>query len=57
MNYELNKEKTEINKWDMNLDNLINYEYKHDSWINDISTSIRTDQHQHKDIMLAECEI
>ena len=41
----------------MNLDDLINYEYKHNSWINDISTLIRTDQHQHKDIILTECKI
>ena len=33
MNHELNEEKAEINKWDMNLDDLMNYEYAHDSWI------------------------
>ena len=33
MNHELNEEKAEINKWNMNLDNLMNYEYVHDSWI------------------------
>ena len=31
MNHKLNEKKAEINKWDMNLDDLINYEYAHDS--------------------------
>ena len=30
-NHELNEKKVEINKWDMNFDNLMNYEYAHDS--------------------------
>ena len=33
MNHKLNEEKAEIDKWDINLDNLMNYEYAHDSWI------------------------
>ena len=31
MNHKLNKKKVEINKWDMNFDDLMNYEYMHDS--------------------------
>ena len=57
MNYKLNEEKIEINKWDMNFDDLMNYEYMHDSWIQSILTAVKTDQQQHKEIMLAECEI
>ena len=30
INYEFNEKKAEINKWDINLDNLMNYEYAHD---------------------------
>ena len=41
----------------MNLDNLMNYEYAHDSWIQSILTAIKTSQQQHKKIMLTECEI
>ena len=41
----------------MNLDDLMNYEYVHNSWINDILTSIKTNQCQHKNIMLIKCEI
>ena len=33
INYELNEEKAEINKWDMNFNDLINHEYIYDSWI------------------------
>ena len=57
INHEFNKEKIEINKWDMNLDNLMNYEYVHDSWIQLILIIIKIDQQQHKEIMLAECKI
>ena len=39
--HKLNEEKAEINKWDMNLDNLMNYEYAHDSWIQSILTVIK----------------
>jgi len=41
----------------MNFNDLINYKYKHDSWINDILTSVKTDQCQHKNIILTEYEI
>ena len=35
----------------------MNYEYAHDSWIQSILTVIKTDQWQHKKIMLTECKI
>ena len=37
MNHKLNEKKFEIDKWDMNLDDLMNYKYVHDSWIQSIS--------------------
>ena len=41
----------------MNFEDLMNYEYAHDSWIQSILTMIKTSQQQHKKIMLTECEI
>ncbi len=41
----------------MNLNDLMNYEYAHDSWIQSILTAAKTSQQQHKEIMLTECEI
>ena len=46
-----------INKWDMNLENLLKHEYEHDLWIFEIMNAIKNDQQQHKNIMIAECEI
>ena len=57
INYKLNEKKTEINKWDMNFDDLMNYKYMHDSWIQSILITVKIDQQQHKKIMLAECKI
>ena len=57
MNHKLNKEKAEINKWNMNFDNLMNYKYVHNSWIQLILITIKISQQQHKKIMLAECKI
>ena len=41
----------------MNLDDLMDYEYAHDSWIQLILTAVKTGQQQHKKITLTECEI
>ena len=41
----------------MNLNNLINYKYMHDSWIQLILIMIKTNQQQHKKITLIECKI
>ena len=41
----------------MNLDDLMNYEYMHDSWIQSILITVKTDQWQHKEIILTECKI
>ena len=41
----------------MNLDNLMNYKYMHDSWIQLILIMIKTDQWQHKEITLIEYEM
>ena len=54
---ELNRNESEIDKWDMEIDELIEYEYKDDPWITDIIKAIRTGKRKHKDIILAEYEI
>jgi transposase InsO family protein len=46
-----------IDKWDMDLDDLLKHEYEHDLWISEIMNAIKNGQRQHKDITLAECEI
>ena len=46
-----------IDKWDMNLENLLKHEYEHDLWIFKIINAIKNNQQQHKNIMLAECKI
>jgi hypothetical protein len=39
---ELNQNKLEINKWDMEIDKLIEYKYKNNLWITDIIKAIQT---------------
>ena len=41
----------------MNFDNLMNYKYMHDSWIQSILITVKTDQQQHKEITLTEYEL
>ena len=41
----------------MNLDELMDYKYTHDSWIAEITNMIKTDQQQHKNITLAKCKL
>jgi hypothetical protein len=41
----------------MNLDDLMNYEYVHDSWIQLILTAVKISQWQHKEITLTEYEM
>jgi hypothetical protein len=41
----------------MEINELIEYEYKNDLWIIDIMKAIWTGKWQYKDITLAECEI
>jgi hypothetical protein len=40
LNMELNQNELEIDKWDMEIDELIEYEYKNDLWIMDIIKAI-----------------
>ena len=40
LNMELNRNELEINKWDMEIDKLIEHEYKDDPWITDIMKAI-----------------
>ena len=42
LNRELNKNKLEINKWDIEINKLIEYEYKNDPQITDIMKAIQT---------------
>ena len=46
-----------INKWDINFENLLKHEYEYNLWISEIINAIKNDQQQHKNIMLAEYEI
>ena len=40
LNTELNQNELEVNKWDIEIDELIEYEYKNDLWIADIIKAI-----------------
>ena len=41
LNMEFNRNKSEINKWDIEIDKLIEYKYKDDPWITDIIKAIQ----------------
>ena len=40
LNIELNKNKFDINKWDIEVDKLMQYKYKNNIWIVDIIKAI-----------------
>ena len=46
-----------IDKWDMNLEDLLKYEYENDLWIFKIMNTIKNNQWQYKNITFAEYEI
>ena len=46
-----------IDKWNMNFEDLLKHEYEHDLWIFKIMNAIKNNQWQYKNIMLAEYEI
>ena len=46
-----------INKWNMNFENLLKYKYEYNLWIFKIINAIKNNQQQYKNIMLAEYEI
>jgi hypothetical protein len=54
---ELNRNELEVNKWEIEINKLMEYEYKNDIWIIDVMKAIWTGKRQYKDITLAECEI
>ena len=54
---ELNQNKLEVNKWDIEIDKLIEYKYKNNIQIIDIIKAIQTGKQQYKDIKIAEYEI
>jgi hypothetical protein len=57
LNTELNRNELEINKWDIEIDKLIEHKYKDDPWITDIIKAIQTGKRQYKDITLAKYKI
>ena len=57
LNGELNQNKLEVDKWDMEINKLIEYKYKNDIQIVDIIKAIQTEKRQHKDIIIVKCEI
>ena len=54
---ELNQNKLEVDKWDIEINKLIKYKYKNNVWIIDIIKAIWTGKQQYKDITIVECEI
>jgi hypothetical protein len=46
-----------IDKWDMNFENLLKHEYEHNLWISEIMNVIKNDQQQYKNITIVECKI
>jgi len=40
LNIELNRNKLEVNKWEMEINKLMEYKYKNDIWIIDIIKAI-----------------
>jgi hypothetical protein len=57
LDIELNRNESEIDKWDMEIDELIEHKYKDNPWITDIIKAIQIGKWQYKDITLAEYEI
>ena len=57
INFKLAQDEDDVDKWDMNLENLMNYKYAHDPWINEIVNVVKISQQQHKNITLSECEM
>jgi len=56
LDIELNKNKLEINKWEIKINKLIEYKYKNNIWIINIMKVIWTGKQQYKDITLAKCK-
>jgi len=40
LNTELNKNKLEVDKWEMEINELMEYKYKNDVWIRDVMKAI-----------------
>ena len=54
---ELDRNELEVNKQEMEINKLIEYKYKNNVWIIDVIKAIQIGKQQHKDIILAKCEI
>ena len=57
LDIELNRNKLEVNKQEIEIDELMEYKYKNDVQIIDIMKVIQIGKQQYKDITLAEYEI
>jgi hypothetical protein len=57
LDIELNRNKLKINKWDMEINKLIEHKYKDDPWIIDIIKAIQIGKRQYKDIIFAKYKI
>jgi hypothetical protein len=57
LNAELNRNKLEIDKWDIEIDKLIEYKYKDNPWITNVIKAIQTGKWQYKNITLAKYKI
>ena len=54
---ELNRNKSEIDKQDMEINKLIEYKYKDNPWIINIIKAIQIRKQQHKNIILTKYKI
>ena len=54
---ELNRNESEIDKWDIEINKLIEYKYKNDPQIVDIIKAIQIRKQKYKDITLAKYKI
>ena len=54
---KLNKNELEVNKQEMEIDELMEYKYKNNIWIINIMKAIWIGKRQYKNITLAKCEI
>ena len=57
LDMELNRNKLEVNKQEIEINELIEYKYKNDVQIIDVIKAIQIGKQQYKDITLAKYEI
>jgi hypothetical protein len=57
LDIEFNRNKLEINKWDIEINKLIEHKYKNNPQITNIIKAIQTGKRQYKDITFAKYKI